>query len=150
MLRESRGALGPYWLVCDCEGHGRPAPGIAPCGVLTLKLAGYGEVLPIFGTKEDARRFVQGMFAEPAEPEIFPVTRLRLVSALLDTLAMVDRIAFDPSPGLHLPETVEFGSLGRGTFVDLLLGRGKTWSARRDPGLPERPAGEPLYGAGVS
>lgn len=140
MLRESRGALGPYWLICGCDDHEASAPDISPRGVLTLELAGHGAVLPIFGGEEEARRFAGAMALEPAEPGVVPVTRLRLVSALLDTLAGVDRVAFDPMPGPHLVETVEFASLCRGAFVDLLLGRGKTWSTRK-PRLPESPTG---------
>lgn len=138
--REFRGTPGPYWLVCDCGGYGRPAPGIAPHAVMTLELADHGEVLPTFGSEEDARRFVEGMSVARAAHELVPVTRVRLVSALLDTLAMVDRVAFDPSSGVDLPETVELASLGRGTFVDILLGRGKAWSTRREQRLVERPS----------
>lgn len=137
-LRDSPAANGPYWLVREgglC-GHGL-------AGLPTLELPGYGKILPIFSSEEDALGFLQRMsHLYPASSlEAVYTGRARLAAALRCAAAGIDRVAFDPLPEPHFLETVELASLCTGAFVDRLLGRGRAWmsSNDRDHALRRRP-----------
>ena len=100
--------------------------------MLTLELPGFGQVLPVFGSKEGALDFLQDLSGDdPHSPlEAVYVCRLKLVSELCSTLVSVNRVAFDPLPEPDLVDTVVLASISRRSFVDLVLGRGKVWAAR--------------------
>jgi hypothetical protein len=120
------GAHGPCWVICASETSRDTLTSL-----LTVWLPGWGEVLPLFGSEADAVAFLRGWEPGSRTPmEASQTPRARLASALLGPLASVDRIAFDPLPGPDLQDTIRLASLCRGAFVDLVLGRGKEWSAR--------------------
>jgi hypothetical protein len=124
------GAHGPCWVIRASE-----VSGDTLASPLTIRLPGSGEVLPLFGSETDAMGFLRGW--EPTLPtsmEAAQTPRAHLASALLGPLANVDRIAFDPLSGPDLRDTIRLASLCRGAFVDLVLGRGKEWSARSEDG----------------
>lgn len=122
---------GPYWLIRDSS-----LSGDERADLLTLEIEGYGTTMPIFSVKEDAVTFLKEMPDHDSRQalEAAYTDRVRLASALIGPLAGVDRIVFDPLPEPHLSETVRLSGLGRRAFLDLMLGRGKSWSARPDHG----------------
>lgn len=123
------GAPGPCWIICGGDKVNVSAG--VPASLLTVRLPGWGKVLPVFGSEEDALGFLRGW--EPlsrSSMRALRVARSHLASALLDAFADVDRVVFDPLPEPDLRDTMRLASLCRGAFVDLVFGRGRVWSAR--------------------
>lgn len=134
----------PYWLIFSntstAAENTTNSISIAPGGV--------GDVLPVFGSEEQALYFMEGARDRGAEPfaemlrresahlEVVCAGRARLARALHATLKDIDLVAFDPLPPPNFMETVRVASMSRGAFVDALLGRGKEWSQRRFGGQP--------------
>lgn len=115
----SRGSRGgsPYWILVE------PDP---PLTVFTLEARNGALTLPVFSSHEEIL-----CFASEA-PEGRETLRARqtgggeLISLLSAPLRGVRHIALDP-PGAYLPETLELVRVGRGVFLDRLLGRGRSW-----------------------
>lgn len=124
------GATGPYWILY--EGTPPELPRTAEEAFLTLRIGGLGETLPIFGSERGAASFARGMFGGRFGLKSLFVPRMRLVSALLGPLAGVDRVALDPLPQPYLAATAEHAGLRAGTFIDLVLGRGRDWARRTE------------------
>lgn len=137
------GAHGPCWVIYEGEACVEQW-----ASLLTLRLSGWGKILPIFGSRDEALGFLQGRKLVSRAPlEALQTARAPLASALLGPLSDVDRVVFDPLPEPDLRDTIRLASLCRGAFVDLVLGRGKTWSARddgyEDPSWLRRGAAQP-------
>lgn len=127
IFRESLGVEGPLWVVSRYD-----VSEMTSEDWLTLEIYGLGRILPIFGSGEDADAFVRGTYDSGARRDLGAsrTGRVQLTSELLDPLTRIDRVAFDPLPEPDLRQTVELASLSRAAFVDLVLGRGRTWSSR--------------------
>lgn len=122
------GIQGPYWVIYDGNVSGE-----SWAGLLTVRFPEWGKILPVFGGRDDALGFLRGWRPVSSLPlEVLQTARAPLASALLGPLTDVDRIVFDPLPEPDLRDTIRLASLCRGAFVDLVLGRGKAWSARGD------------------
>ena len=108
----------PYWLVVNHHG-GRMA-------VLTVTLASGERVLPIFSLEDEAEAFVRFRGLEGG-------WRARstgvgeLVSVLYGPCASVQRIALDPPPEIEVRMALGLTSTSRESFVDHLIGRGRSW-----------------------
>lgn len=125
---EFRGAHGPCWVLCKGE-----VPGEKQTNLLAVQPLGWGKILPIFGSKDDALFFLRGW--DPVSRvslEALQTARAQLASALLGALSDVDRVVFEPLPEPDLRRTIRLTSLCRGAFVGLILGRGKAWSDHHD------------------
>jgi hypothetical protein len=149
----------PYWLIFGCEARRMEA--------LTVELPGASgspggqRMLPAFGYGEEAKAFLDALrrdrFAR-GEPYATPVgssgwriretTRGELVSLLCGPYADVHGILLDPPPGLDAEMLVGLVGVGRESFVERLLVRGRAWSHDRhdqtgaakeaDPSTPRR------------
>lgn len=128
---ETLGLHGPLWVVSRYDTYGD-----ARLGWLTFELHGMGTILPIFSSGDDAKTFLRGTYhgGERYALEASQAGRVQLTAELLDPLTEIERVAFDPLPEPDLRHTVELASLSRTAFVDLVLGRGRAWSARGDRG----------------
>ena len=143
IFSESPGLDGPLWVVSRYD-----VSEMTSEDWLTLEIYGLGRILPIFGSGEDADTFLRGTYysgarRDPGDLGASRAGRVQLTSELLDPLTRIDRVAFDPLPEPDLRQTVELASLSRAAFVDLVLGRGRTWSSRsgRERPFPRRRRG---------
>lgn len=101
----------PYWLITRHDHR--------QMEVLTIGRGGK-EVLPVFSFDEEAREFLQSV-----EEEEWSARRTgagELISVLYGPCAGVKRVALDPSS-----EIADLVSVSRQGFMDLLLGRGRSW-----------------------
>lgn len=125
---DTQGTNGPCWIIREDDGP-------EGClGLLTVELAELGTVLPIFGSQEHALDFMEATL-EPGKRiplRAIQMARARLASALLGSLSDVDRVLFVPSSDEDFQSLVKRDSLCRGSFVDAVLGRGRTWSTREE------------------
>lgn len=126
IFREALGVHGPLWVVSRYN-----VAVVATVDWLTLEISGLGRVLPIFSSSEDANTFLRGTYHREARRDLRAsrTGRMQLASALSESPAVIDRVAFDPLPEPDLEQTAELASLGRTAFLDLMLGRGRAWSA---------------------
>ena len=108
----------PYWLMVRHR----------PDGAEVLAIGGVaGELaLPIFGSREGAREFLRS-YASKGGWEATPVGVGKLLSLLCGSCAIAGCVALDPSPEIVAEGATGLVSLPRQSFVDSLLGRGRTW-----------------------
>lgn len=128
MPEDTRGTNGPCWIVREDTGPG------GYWGLLTVELEELGTVLPIFGKQEHALNFMMDTLdpGSRIQLEAIQMGRAQLALALLDSLSDVERVVFVPSSDEDFQSIVERDSLCRGSFVDAVLGRGRTWSTREE------------------
>ena len=106
----------PYWLVARRESD--------RIDVLTMKLDGGEEVLPVFSSEEEADTFLRpGAFKDGWQ--VRETTSGELVSVLFGPCAGVARVALDPPPEVRLRPTIELVSVNRDGFVDRLVDEGR-------------------------
>lgn len=105
----------PYWLIADCGGHGGY---LVPFTVMS----DVGEMLPVFGHRDEAGRFLPLTDAEGAW-EVRETGAGELVSILSSLCAHVRRVVLDPSPEEDIEVWTELASLGRRGFIESLIGR---------------------------
>jgi hypothetical protein len=121
-------AQGPCWVIRKDD-----ASDEAWAGLLIMRLSGWGKVLLVFDSEDDALFFLRGWEPVPrVSLEALQTARAQLTSALLGALSDVGRVVFNPLPEPELQDTIRFASICRGAFVDLVLGRGKVWSDREE------------------
>ena len=106
----------PYWLVARRESD--------RMDVLTMKLDGGEEVLPVFSSEEEADTFLR-LGASKDGWQIRETTSGELVSVLFGPCTGVGRVALDPPPEVYLRPTIELVSVHRDDFVDRLVGEGR-------------------------
>ncbi|HET7480440.1 MAG TPA: hypothetical protein VFJ72_13090 [Rubrobacteraceae bacterium] len=104
----------PYWLIADCDG-GHFVP-------FTVMSDGGGEMLPVFGHRDEAGRFLRLAAAEGAW-EVRETGAGELVSILSSLCGHVKRVVLDPSPEEGIEVWTELASLGRRSFIESLLER---------------------------
>lgn len=119
----ARPASSPYWLIVRHDHR--------QMEVLTIDRGGK-EALPVFSFEEEAREFL--CFVEEEGWRVRRTGAGELISVLCGPCVGVKRVALDPSEELS-----EFVSLGKQRFIDLLLGRGRSWFD--EPSRQEQPHG---------
>jgi hypothetical protein len=149
MSGDERPTSSPYWLISGCRTRGME--------VLTVELLdaadfpGGRRVLPIFSYREEARAFLKALRQDrltwgkacvtPASSSwrVRETTRGELVSLLCGACAGVHRILLDPSPEIDAEMVVDLVGVGRESFMERLLGRGRAWFHGRHnkTGAPE-------------
>jgi hypothetical protein len=98
-----------------------------------------GNVLPLFGSEESAVSFLGCLAAESRQVGWRPTQAgagelLAMLSASEERAgpcASVEEVAFDPPEALIEERSPDVPTVGRGVFVDRLLGRGGRWSRNR-------------------
>lgn len=100
-----------YWLIVGQDGTRR---------VLTLHSRLRGEILPVFGSEEDAGMFLTplGAFGGGFTPK--PIVAEDLASLLWDPLSSVGTVALDPTPGVDTAAVLDLISTDRESFVEYL------------------------------
>jgi hypothetical protein len=138
MNGDERPMSSAYWLIGGCEARRMEA--------LTVEMfdtAGFPDrrrVLPIFSYREEAEAFLEALRQDrftwgkarvtPARSSgwrIRETTRGELVSLLCGACAGVHRILLDPPPEMDAEMLVDLVGVGRESFVERLLGRGRAW-----------------------
>lgn len=107
----ARPITSPYWLIARYNHR--------QMEVLTIG-RGSREVLPVFSFEEEAQEFLRSVGEEG-----WSVRRTgagELISVLCGPCASAKRVALDPSE-----ELADLVSVSRQGFMDLLLGRGRSW-----------------------
>jgi hypothetical protein len=107
----------PYWLIAR-HAHGR-------LEVLTTQLAGGEEVLPVFSSEEEAQLFVLTEDGSGWQPR--QTAAGEIISILCGFYKGVRQVALDPPLGGGDDESIGLVSVGRESFIDSLLGRGRFW-----------------------
>lgn len=100
-----------YWLIVGQDGTRR---------VLTLHSRLRGEIMPVFGSEEDAGMFLTplGAFGGGFTPK--PIVAEDLASLLWDPLSSVGTVALDPTPGVDTAAVLDLISTDRESFVEYL------------------------------
>lgn len=119
----------PYWMIARYDSRGLCA--------LTVERDGE-RALPIFSLEEEAWAFRSSVFGSEAGEGSWRVRQTgpgELLSILHGPCADVKLVTLDPDPEMEL----DFMRVGRNSFVDFLLGRGRCWfDERRDREKRER------------
>lgn len=108
----------PYWIIVE------PDP---PLTVFTLERPNGARTLPVFSSHEEALCFAS---EAPENKEALSVRQTgggELISLLSAPLRGVRHVALDPPGIIYLSEALELVCVGRGVFLDRLLGRGRSW-----------------------
>lgn len=113
-----RGAPKCYWLVVRHERDRME--------VLTTKTSAGDAVLPVFGSGEEAEAFLPNM----GDWEARETSAGELVSVLSGPCRDAKLVALDPTPEMKAGVEIELVSVGRESFVEPLLGRGRPWFER--------------------
>ncbi len=137
MNGDARPTSSAYWLIAGCEPRGMEA--------LTVELLGAAgfpdgqRILPVFGYGEEAGAFLEALRQDrlswgkarvtPASSgwRIRETTRGELVSLLCGACAGVHGVLLDPPPELEAGMPVDLVGVGRQSFIERLLGRGRSW-----------------------
>lgn len=100
-----------YWLIVGQDGTRK---------VLTLNSRLRGEILPVFGSEEDAGMFLTplGAFGGGFTPR--PIAAEDLASQLWGPLSSVGTVALDPTPGVDPAAVFDLISTDRESFVEHL------------------------------
>lgn len=106
-----------YWVLVEPE---------SPLTVFTLEVRNEASALPVFSSHEEALSFVSEVPGCKGALAIRETGGGELISLLSAPLRGVRHVALDP-PGGYLPEALELVCVGRGVFLDRLLGRGRSW-----------------------
>jgi hypothetical protein len=137
MSDDERPTSSPYWLITGYEN-----PGMEVLTVELLDYAGFPgrqRTLPIFSYREEAEAFLEALRQDrltwgkacvtPASSSwrVRETTRGELVSLLCGACAGVHRILLDPSPEIDAEMVVDLVGVGRESFMERLLGRGRAW-----------------------
>ncbi len=98
--------------------------------VLTLHSRLRGEILPVFGSEEDAGMFLTplGAFGGGLTPR--PIAAEDLASLLWGPLSSVGTVALDPTPGVDTAAVLDLISTDRESFVEYLSNERATAGAR--------------------
>ena len=104
-----------YWLIVGGEGARK---------TLTLHSGLRGEILPVFGSEEDAGVFLMPLGAFGGGFAARPIAAEDLASLLRGPLSSVGTVALDPAPGMDTAATLDLVSTDRQSFAeDLTDGR---------------------------
>lgn len=107
----------PRWLIVN---HG-----VSRISLFTIKFAGGEEVLPVFGHSEEAGRFLR-LAVPDGEWRIRETWDGELISMLFSLGADIQRIVLDPSPEADFETWADLVSLGRRSFMELLMDEEKS------------------------
>lgn len=107
----------PYWILVESE---------KPLKVLTLEADDGSQTLPVFSSHEEAGSFASEAWLVARATSVREVGGGKLISLLLGPLWAVSHIALDPL-GDFYPGALELVCIGRGIFLDKLMGRGRSW-----------------------
>lgn len=102
----------PRWLIVN---HG-----VSRISLFTIRFAGGEEVLPVFGHSEEAGRFLR-LAVPDGEWKIRETWDGELISMLFSLGSDIQRIVLDPSPEADFETWADFVSLGRRSFIELLM-----------------------------
>jgi hypothetical protein len=91
--------------------------------ILTLDVGGHPRTLPVFGSEDTALR----MLPLSGGWRVRKTGGGELISVLCGPCSGATRVALDPSPGLVDSGVIELVSESTDAFLDLLLGRDRTW-----------------------
>jgi len=91
--------------------------------ILTLDVGGSPRTLPVFGSEDAALR----MLPLSGGWRVRKTGGGELISVLCGPCSGATRVALDPSPRLVEAGMIELVSESTDVFLDLLLGRGRTW-----------------------
>lgn len=133
----------PYWLVARSSAKHSARDSARELETFTLDFGGE-RVLPMFRDRAQAERFIQatglGSYSGSLHRrgwELRPCSGGELVSLLsrarsgMSPCAGVSRVAFDP-PAVTLDgASIGLLSISRESFIDYLLGRGRSWFENR-------------------
>ena len=110
-----------YWLIVGQDGTRK---------ALTLHSRLRGEILPVFGSEEDAGMFLTplGAFGGGFTPR--PIAAEDLASLLWGPLSSVGTVALDPTPGVDTAAVLDLISTDRESFVEYLTDERATAGAR--------------------
>ncbi len=111
---------GKYWLIVNRSGGRKNA--------LTLHSRPRGEILPIFGSEEDAGTFLTLLGAFGGVFAARPIAAEDLASLLWGPLSGVGTVALDPMPGADMAATLSLISTDRDSFAENLTGERTTGS----------------------
>jgi hypothetical protein len=100
-----------YWLIV---GQAKPRK------TLTLHSRLRGEILPVFGSEEDADTFLKPLGAFVSGFTARPIAAEDLASVLWGPLCSVGTVALDPPPGLDTAAVLDLVSTDRQSFVEYL------------------------------
>jgi hypothetical protein len=95
--------------------------------VLAIDSARGEEVLPVFSDEGEASTFLRHRGFDRGGWLVRPTRVGELVSVLCGPGASASRVALDPWPGIATMEITDLVSIGRRSFVESLLGRGRSW-----------------------
>lgn len=106
-----------YWLIVKYT-HGQME-------ILTRSLASGGAVLPVFSSEEDARAFLPSRGGD--DWWVRKTGAGELISVLFGPCRGCKLVALDPPQGIETEAALELVSVGRESFMEPILGRGKSW-----------------------
>lgn len=107
----------PYWLIAK--------PGAGRVSVLTIGFAGGEEALPVFSDAEEAGTFLR-LAAPEGDWRIRETGAGELVSILFSVGKNVRRVVLDPPSETNFEVWADLVSMGRKSFMDLLVSRGES------------------------
>jgi hypothetical protein len=110
-----------YWLIL---GQAKPRK------VLTLHSRLRGEILPVFGSEEDADTFLTPLGAVGGGFTPRPIAAEDLASLLRGPLSSVGTVALDPTPEVDTATVLDLISTDRESFVEYLTNGRATAGAR--------------------
>lgn len=113
-----------FWLIVERERTANK--------VLTVRLDGKGEALPVFSFEEEARTFLQSE-ALGSDWEIRETGAGELVSILLGPCANICKVMLDPTNEGDAETLADLVSLGSKTFIEHLLGREERPDSEKEP-----------------
>lgn len=99
--------------------------GVSHIRLFTIRFAGGEEVLPVFGHSEEAGRFLR-LAVPDGEWKIRETWDGELISILFSLGADIQRVVLDPSPEADFETWADLVSLGRMSFIDLLMDEEKS------------------------
>lgn len=102
----------PYWLIANHSG--------GHISLFTIVPDGGEVVLPVFGHRDEADRYLRLAFAE-GDWEVKETRAGELVSMLFSLCAHVNRVVLDPSPEDDFEVWTDLASLGRRNFIKFLM-----------------------------
>jgi hypothetical protein len=121
-----RRPTGPYWMLA------RDLPGPMHMEIYTVEHGDWGKVLPLFSSQDEARSWM-GSLDKASGWRIRRAGVKELISVLSASgfsagpCPGVERVAFDPVPGLCGEAVLEMITTSRRCFLERLMGRGRAW-----------------------
>jgi hypothetical protein len=123
---------GQFWLIVKYRTGGME--------VLKATLASGKEALPVFGSEDDARMFLE--LGTSGCWRVRETTADELTSALLGSCPGVDRVVLDPLPGPFAQTLMDLVSMGREAFMESYLKNEETSPLTTGSGHHRRRDGE--------